>query len=264
VIFLLRNRLDLTSHFAWFFFFSLVGYIVIGIIIMVKRKPGGRLRWWFLLLGPLWLIILTMFYSWGYLPYALVVPLVLRHLGLPPTLMLSVSLLGLVIPAGDCDGGSAGASTDDDDGPPKLKPPVIRSPIQAISQIGVFGIMFGTSYWVLNGLMPQNAKPGTVSYVFHKKTTHYHSTTGRGESQFVEDYLKRNKLEDAFDGQLRARMVFWHQQGLSWAAAADMARQFLRRSAPYALAAAGAGMAYYIGVAADLAEAETKPPGKTS
>jgi hypothetical protein len=178
--------------------------------------------------------------------------------------MLSVSLLGRVIPAGDCDGGSAGASTDDDDGPPKLKPPVIRSPIQAISQIGVFGIMFGTSYWVLNGLMPQNAKPGTVSYVFHKKITHYHSTTGRDESQFVEDYLKRNKLEDAFDGQLRARMVFGHQQGLSWAAAADMARQFLRRSVPYALAAAGAGMAYYSGVAADLAEAETKPPGKTS
>jgi len=75
VYFLLRNVMGIVPYFAWTFFISLIVYLVGSFPVMAYSKPDGLFRKRFLILMPAWLIILTLFYDWGYLPYTIALTL---------------------------------------------------------------------------------------------------------------------------------------------------------------------------------------------
>jgi hypothetical protein len=92
--------IGIVPYFAWAFFLSLVIYLVGGGWVLTYAKPDGLLCKGFLYLWPLWIILHSCLYDWGYLPYTLLLPVVFKSAGLPASIRLCVSP-GLLLLIGD-------------------------------------------------------------------------------------------------------------------------------------------------------------------
>ena len=230
--FLLRNVMGIVPYFAWTFFISLLVYLVGSFPVMAYSKPDGLFRKRFLILMPAWLIILTLFYDWGYLPYTIALPFFLQSIGLPTTARICM-IPGLILLNGDATpvvdvttgAGTARAGSS----------PVVRGPVSFAKALFDGAVVGLTAKWVHDEVFPISPKPGTPAAYYRSITTQYRSSIGLLKEKHDAEFIAKNNLGLAPDGGLRATCAFFNQYKLTVPQMAEFMLQKGRNGIPMML-----------------------------